>query len=143
VTQSLYGHTHQNQQPFGLQPEVPYQVKDFTPSPELGCPSELACIGAYLLRLEIIPLVPDQGSSHLRLETVHLSSEIPQTILRFGALVWSHNHTHMVLTPYLYGPNTILIWSYHHTERLILVPDQVSSQENDSGSLLDFNTSSQ
>ena len=113
MTLSRYSHTHQNQQQSGLQPNVCWQVKDFTPSPGLGCPSELACIGAYLLRLEIILLVLDQGSCHLKLETVHLSSEIPQTILRVGAPVWSHDHTRMVLT---------------HTERLILAPDQVSSR---------------
>ena len=125
MTLSQNGHTHQNQQQSGLQPDVPWQVKDFTPSPGLGCHSELACLGAYLLRLEIILLVPDQGSCHLKLETVHLSSETSQTILSVGAPVWSHNHTRIVLT---------------HTGRLILAPDQVSSLENDSGSWSDFNS---
>ena len=50
-------------------------------------------LGAYHLMLEIILLVPDQESYHLKLEIYHLLSEMPQSQIEVGAPHMVPNHT--------------------------------------------------
>ena len=115
-TRRREGHTHLIQQSWS-RTRVPQQVKNFTYTYYLvSNQGALASQGLTNLLLEIIPLVQNQGSRHLKSEISHLSSETTTQSRIEGQLV------HHCMIP-------------DHTRRYTsLGPEPRISQENDTRS---------